>query len=210
MGTFKQNLTGHRFGRLVVVEKSGHDKFNQFLWKCRCDCGKEITTTTNRLNMGKTRSCGCLKAEVNISHGMCYTRINSIYRKMKERCFWRKSPRYGDYGGRGITVCNEWLGENGFLNFYNWAISNGYSDNLTLDRMDNNGNYEPSNCRWVDEITQMNNMRNNHLLTYNGETHTVAEWARIMDMPYQRLLSRINKLHWSVERALTEGVNGYR
>lgn len=206
-----KDLKGQRFGRLIVLERIGLDKFKQNIWKCRCDCGNEVTERANQLLSGKVRSCGCLKSEGNNTrHGMCYTRLNSIYRKMKERCLQVNNPRYEDYGGRGIKVCDEWLGKNGFENFYKWAMENGYREDLTIDRIDNSGNYEPSNCRWADDITQMNNMRSNHLLTYNGETHTVAEWARIMDMPYQRLLSRINKLHWSVERALTEGVNGFK
>lgn len=208
--TTKPNLKGRRFGRLLVLKEAGENKHKQVLWKCKCDCGKETEVITANLLSGKCQSCGCFREYNHKIHGMCYTRLNSIYRKMKERCLQVSNPRYKDYGGRGISVCDEWLGKDGFINFYNWAIENGYREDLTIDRIDVNGNYEPSNCRWADRITQGNNTRFNHWLTYNGETHTVAEWARIMDMPYGRLLSRINVLHWSVERALTEGVNGFR
>src|SRR5699024_1643536 len=138
---------------------------------------------------------------------MCYSRINSIYRKMKERCLQENNARFSDYGGRGISICEEWLGNNGFMNFYKWAMANGYADNLSIDRINNDGNYEPSNCRWVEARVQANNVRSNHLITYQNETHTIAEWSRIRGIPYQRLLQRINKLRWDVERALMEGMN---
>lgn len=203
------DISGQKFGRLTVLREAGRDKHGQTLWICKCDCGKETTVITQRLRSGGTKSCGCLKAEGNNKkHGMCYSRINSIYRKMKERCLQENNARFSDYGGRGISICEEWLGNNGFMNFYKWAMANGYADNLSIDRINNDGNYEPSNCRWVEARVQANNVRSNHLITYQNETHTIAEWSRIRGIPYQRLLQRINKLHWDVERALMEGMNG--
>lgn len=138
----------------------------------------------------------------NIKHNMCYTRINRIYRKMKGRCLCPTNPRYKDYGGRGIKICDDWLGKDGFIHFNQWAEGNGYSEKLSLDRIDVNGNYEPSNCRWADKYTQANNTRANWYITYNEETHTVAEWSRIFNIPYETFRQRLKKLGWSFEEAV--------
>ena len=121
---------------------------------------------------------------------------------MKQRCYNENGERYKDYGGRGIRVCQEWL--DGFINFYNWAMANGYRDNLTLDRKDANGNYEPSNCRWVTYKEQANNRRNNIVLSYKGEKKTLGEWAEEVGMEYDTLHARIFIQKISVEKALTE------
>ena len=125
-------------------------------------------------------------------------RLYSIWRKMHFRCESESHVHYWNYGGRGIKVCEEW---NSFVNFCVWAMSNGYQDDLTLDRIDNDGNYEPSNCRWATEETQMNNKRTNVFLTVNGETHTVAEWGRIMNVDH-RLISKRLKRGWTAEKAI--------
>ena len=119
---------------------------------------------------------------------------------MKSRCYNKNNKDYADYGGRGITIYPEW--RNSFIAFYNWAMSNGYNEPLEIDRIDNSGNYEPSNCRWVTRKEQNNNTRHNHLITFNGETHTMKEWANIKNIPYTTLASRINILHWDIEKAL--------
>ena len=119
---------------------------------------------------------------------------------MRQRCYNPKNKRYKEYGARGVTVCEEWL--NNFEAFYEWAIANGYRDNLTIDREDANKNYEPSNCRWITAKEQANNKRNNNYITYNGETHTIAEWAEIYNIKYSTLYQRINRYGWSVDRAL--------
>lgn len=123
---------------------------------------------------------------------------------MKNRCFNQKTPRYVDYGGRGIKVCDEW--KNDFKEFYDWSISHGYSDKLTIDRINNNGNYEPSNCRWVDMFVQGNNSRHNHMIEFNCEKHSLSEWSRILGISRHNLNNRINTYGWSVERALTTPV----
>lgn len=117
-------------------------------------------------------------------------RLYIIWRAMRERCRREKNKRYKNYGGRGIRVCEEW---NDYITFKKWALANGYNDGLTIDRIDNDGNYEPSNCRWVDRASQANNKSNNHLITHNGETHTAMEWSRITGIPYRTILSRINR-----------------
>lgn len=117
-------------------------------------------------------------------------RLYRIWCAMRERCRRAANNRYNRYGGRGIKVCDEWQD---YIVFKAWAIKSGYSDGLTIDRIDNNGNYEPSNCRWADNYEQANNKRNNHLITYNGETHSAAEWARLTGIPYRTILSRLNR-----------------
>lgn len=137
------------------------------------------------------------------THGLSGTRINQIHRAMKRRCFNSHCPEYSNYGARGITVCDEWLS---FESFCNWAMANGYTDELTIDRIDNNGNYEPSNCRWVDKFVQANNTRTNHFLTYNGKTQTVAQWARELGISHKTLENRVAQ-GWSDEKALTQKLN---
>ena len=118
---------------------------------------------------------------------------------MKNRCNNQNCERYEDYGGRGIQVCDEWKDD--FKSFYDWAMNNGYEEHLTIDRINNNGNYEPGNCRWVTNIVQANNSRHNHCVTYKGETHSLSEWSRILNLPFHLLSNRINSYGWSVERA---------
>lgn len=127
-------------------------------------------------------------------------RLYSIWHNMKSRCYYRKSEKYKDYGGRGIIVCDEW--RNNFQAFYDWAMSHGYADDLTIDRKDVNGNYEPSNCRWVTQKEQHNNTRKNHYITYNGETKTAAEWARQYGIHRCVLNNRIRR-GWNFEKAIS-------
>lgn len=129
------------------------------------------------------------------------TRIYSIYKGMKDRCRYKTNDNYERYGGRGIRVCEEWLAD--YMNFYNWAINNGYKEGLTLDRIDSNKNYEPDNCRWATYKEQANNTRRNNFITYNGETHTLTEWAEKLGIKRSTLTTRIHRQHWNIEKALT-------
>lgn len=198
-----KDLTGQRFGRLAVVSISHKGEGRKYYWKCKCDCGNEVVVCGSNLKSGNTKSCGCLNIEKMIeghkTHGMFGTRIYRIWNGIIMRCENKKIPLYERYGGRGISVCNEW---HEFEIFYNWAISNGYSDNLTIDRVDYNGNYEPSNCRWVDIITQANNTRRNLYIDYNGEIHTLAEWSRILDFKYDLVKHRLYS-GWDFESAIS-------
>lgn len=134
------------------------------------------------------------------SHGYTGTRLYNTWLNIKQRCHNRKNPRFKDYGGRGIIVCKEWISS--FVSFKNWAISNGYSDNLTIDRIDNNFGYEPDNCRWITNAEQQLNRGNNRILTYNGKTQTITEWAREYHLRVKTLEGRLND-GWGIEKALT-------
>lgn len=154
-----------------------------------------------------TRSCGCLHRERVRKHGKRHTRLYSIWLNMHDRCCNINNKCYSDYGGRGITICDEWL--NDFMSFHNWAMNNGYQENLTIDRIDVNGNYEPNNCRWADMKTQNRNKRNNKNYTINGETHCLKEWCEILNLNYGKVKDRLNKSNWSIDEALElkEGSN---
>lgn len=135
----------------------------------------------------------------HLTHGLSHTRLYGIWENMKQRCYTKGNHAYGRYGGRGITVADEWLD---FVKFYAWAIDSGYKDGLTIERIDVNGGYCPENCTWIPHGDQAKNTTRNIFLEYNGRRETVAEWSRITGIPYPRLIWRINK-GWSVERALT-------
>lgn len=169
----KINMIGKKFGKLTIIaERKERNRHGQLVYKCQCDCGNVINAIGFSLRYGHTKSCGCLKGE---KHGKSYTRLYHIFKGMKERCYNINTKHYKIYGGRGITICDEWLDK--FMNFYNWAIDNGYKKGLTIDRIDVNGNYEPNNCRWVDQKIQANNRRSNVYLTYNGKTQTITRWS---------------------------------
>lgn len=182
------DLTDKKFGNLIVIKRLNYSKLGHtYLWECKCDCGNTTIVRGTNLKSGHTISCGCKKGK--IIHNKWRTRLYRIYANMKQRCNNPKNIWYKNYGARGITICDEWL--NDFMNFYNWAQANGYKENLTLDRINVNGNYEPNNCRWADRVVQQNNMRTNRHITYNNETHTVAEWARILNVPSKFLFDRL-------------------
>ena len=197
------DLTGQKFGKLMVIKRVENAKDKQAQWLCQCECGNTKIVKAISLRKGNTRSCGCLAKP----HGLRYTRLYGTWKSIKQRCCNPNSKQYKGYGGRGIKLCQEWVN---FKSFYDWAMDNGYDENApkgkcTLDRIDNNGNYEPSNCRFVTEKVQANNRRDNHFLTFNNETHTVKQWAEIMGITYETLFSRLNR-NWSIERALTTPV----
>ena len=195
------DLSGKKFGKLTVIKlaKTPSGQAGAY-WECRCDCGNKKIVRAATLKNGDTKSCGCAKFSGVTNHGLYKTRLHTIWLLMRDRCLNKNSTNYKRYGGRGISVCEEW---NEFKPFYDWAMANGYKDGLSIDRIDNNGDYCPSNCRWATRVEQANNTRRNRWIEYNGETHTLAEWGRLYNIPYDKLWSRLS-YGWSLERALCE------
>lgn len=203
------DLTGEKFGRLVVIERA-ENQGKQTKWLCKCDCGNTVAVMGSRLRGNITHSCGCIQKEVtrnrSFKHGGSTSKLRSVWAKMISRCYRKGDKEYPRYGERGIKVCEEWKE---YGNFYKWAISAGYDEDAkrgvcTLDRIDNNGNYSPENCRFTTMKRQSNNRRDNQILEFDGEMHTVSEWAEIKGIKIGTLWKRVNKLGWSIEQALTE------
>ena len=192
------DLKGVRFAHLVVTERSGADKHGHVMWLCQCDCGKQKVVKGHKLLSGDYKSCGCMHHKYG--HGQSDSRLYHIWRTMKARCVDTNSHKYHAYGGRGITICYEWL--NSFESFYDWAMANGYREDLSIDRIDNDDNYEPSNCRWESAKEQANNTRANRNIEYNGESHTLAEWADIKGLTKSALHHRLSR-GWSISDALS-------
>lgn len=186
------DLLGQRFGRLTVIEETSQRANGSILWKCRCDCGNTVLVRSNHLRRGGVLSCGCFNKEKGVTHGDTHTHLYATWRSLKDRCNNPNHPQYKDYGGRGIKVCDEWNGN--YEAYREWSLLNGYADtkrgDCTIDRIDVNGNYEPSNCRWVDMKAQCRNRRNNVVIECDGESHCLSEWAEMLGEPYQKLVSR--------------------
>lgn len=191
------NLIGQQFGRLTVIGMDDRNTRKTY-WICQCSCGNMKSVRSDSLIRGAIKSCGCLKKETdainlvkNHSHKMSGSRLYGIWQGMKGRCDNPHNARYDRYGGRGIVVCDEW--RNSFENFYNWAIQNGYSDELTIDRKDNDGNYEPGNCRWSSNQEQCNNRCTNVKITIGNATKTLTEWCVIFELDIYTINARYNR-----------------
>ena len=198
MGKFI-DLTGQRFGRLVVSMLVKSENYNR-IWRCTCDCGNVCEATTTHLRKGCTRSCGCLMLEksvsANLTHGMTKSRTYNTWANMLQRCINPTSTSYINYGKRGISVCNRW---HSFIKFLEDMGERPVG--MSLDRIDSQGNYEPSNCKWATRKEQANNTRSNCCIEYNGEVKTVSQWADAANIKYSTLYSRLIK-GWSIEKAL--------
>lgn len=201
-----RNLAGQRFGRLAVVSEVGRNKRCYVLWKCICDCGNDFTTASVYLLSGVTKSCGCLASEIvskrMFKHGMSNEKLYSVWANMLGRCNNPNDHAYTNYGGRGIQVCAEW---HDFIPFIDWTTNNGYAEGLEIDRIDNDGWYSPSNCRFVTAKQNLRNTRSNKHVTYDGKTMIIAEWAECLGMPHWILSSRLRN-GWSVQDAFTKSV----
>lgn len=213
------NLVRHTVGRLTVIEQA-EDKIlpsgrRITMWKCKCECGKIKNIDAQSLRKGSTKSCGCLHNELSAirlkkiaeKHGKSETRLYNMWSSMKARCYNTNRKSYNRYGGRGITICDEWF--NDFQTFYDWSIANGYDGKApkgqcTLDRIDNNKGYSPENCRWVDVKIQANNTSRNHLIEYKGKKQSLTQWATELGISRKVLEDRINKMNWDIERAFTQ------
>ncbi|MBS4171915.1 hypothetical protein [Bacillus sp. FJAT-49736] len=186
------DLTGQKFGRLTVVRRDTSSN-KTFLWVCKCECGNVKTVRSFDLRDGKVKSCGCLHAEKvrtnTRTHGKRNTLIYHIWCSIKGRCFRTTCKDFPNYGGRGITMCDSW--RNDFMSFYEWSMSNGYKEGLSIDRINNDGNYEPSNCRWVTQAKQSRNKSNNRFITIDGMTKTLADWCKFYKVHISTAHSRI-------------------
>lgn len=194
-----QNLKGKQFGRLTVLERSNdtYDKSGRryITWKCLCTCGNITYVTTNNLH-GKTTSCGCYLKEVagkqTLKHGYRKTRLYRIYNGMKQRCNNPNRSGYENYGGRGISVCDEWNKPDGLKAFAEWALANGYEDGFSLERKDVNGNYEPNNCCWIPFKLQAKNTRRTVRVVFNNKTMIMSDFAKLIKVDH-RVVSRALK-----------------
>lgn len=200
-----KDLTGLKFGRLTVLgidDKPGYKTY----WNCQCECGNVKSVRSDSLQCGAIKSCGCLKAEydkINLAHTQCKetmrrrgykstgTRLYNIWSGIKKRCLNERDASYDRYGGRGITVCDEW--KNSFEAFHDWALSHGYADDLTIDRIDNSGDYCPENCRWATTETQCRNRRSNIIIKIGNSSRTLKEWCEIFDVDYQNANARYHR-----------------
>lgn len=210
----KLDLLNQRFGKLVVVAPS-KPKNNETMWECKCDCGNITIVSTSNLRANRILSCGCLKLqrllERSTTHNQRHTHLYEVWKSLRQRCNNPKHASYYNYGGRGIAVCDEW--NKSFQAFYDWSYANGYSTEnqkdeklkLTIDRINNDGNYEPSNCRWVDRKTQARNMRTTKFITFKGQTKSIPEWCELYGINRNSFDVRI-KCGWSIEDALTKPI----
>ena len=212
-----EDLTGRTFGNWVVicpvgVREIGKDKVKKMFWLCECQCDAKTRREipTDSLKSGNSKSCGCLKIKATVErstiHGFARrgkngSSIYHVWHEMKERCINKNNNSYSRYGGRGITVCDEW--KDSFITFKDWAFSNGYEIGLSIDRIDNNGNYEPSNCRWTDAKTQANNKRCCRIVEINGEKKNIAQWCEIYGICPSIVYSRIDSYGWDSIKAIT-------
>ena len=208
MGKF-EDLTGKTFNRLTVIKRTEVEK-KEVYYLCKCTCGNEKIIRGKDLKYNKIKSCGCLNKEKtterNTKHSLRHTRIYRIWLLMKNRCLNSKYHLFKNYGRRGITICDEW--KNDFVKFYNWSMANGYKDDLTIDRINVNGNYEPSNCRWATKLQQQRNTTRLRKITYKNETHCISEWAEILGLEYNTLYHRfrINNYSEDVLKRVIENV----
>ena len=202
-----RDITGLKFGRLTAIALH-HIKEDttckRHFWAFKCDCGKECIIAKHAVTSSHTQSCGCLHKEItsqkNGTHHLANTSIYNVYLTIKARCFNSSNKSFKDYGGRGITVCDEW--KNDFKAFYDWAMANGYKEGLSIDRIDVNGNYEPDNCRWSNRKVQARNKRNNHLIEFHNEIKCLMEWCEIYKINRKTVKNRLER-GWKLGEALT-------
>lgn len=201
------NLVGKRFGRLIVIEKAENNRWGQIQWLCLCDCGQEAVVRGCYLVSNHTKSCGCLQKEArvqsSVKHGHYKNRKQSKTYKawsgIIQRCNNPRNGRYHRYGKRGITVCKRWVEFKNFLE----DMGKKPTDKHSIDRVNNNGNYCKSNCKWSLPKEQARNRKTNRMITYKGKTQCLVAWAEEIGIHHQTLLNRIVKLNWPIEKALT-------
>lgn len=199
-----ESIIGKRFGRLIV-EKLAFIKNKNTYWVCKCDCGNYKTVYRGGLTSGDIISCGCYreeyKHEFGKKHNMSKTKLYQRWSAMIQRCNNPKNDRYINYGGRGIKVCEEWMDSS---NFIKWALDNGYRDDLSLERKNVNGNYEPNNCEFIPLKQQYENKTNSNLITFNGKTQTLSSWAKELGINRETLRYRIFIAKWNIKEAFSK------
>lgn len=197
-----KDISGQRFGKLTAISYCGTDKHGRAKWLCQCDCGNEYIGVATLLRQGGVNSCGCLYRK----HDSSNSRLYAVWCSMKGRCSQPSNSSYPNYGGRGISVCEEWSGEEGFINFKKWAFENGYDETKdgneqSIDRIDVNGNYCPENCKWSTREEQQCNKRSNRILCVDGKEMTITQWAKLSGVRYTVIESRI-KAGWELKDAI--------
>ena len=206
-----KDITNQKFGKLTVIKRGENTPKGLATWICQCDCGNIVNVRGSDLRKGHTKSCGCASrnffAKVIFKHGFCGTRLHKIWWNIQDRCYNPKVPNYYLYGGRGVKMCQEWLDD--FLDFRNWAMANGYDDTLTIDRIDVNGNYEPSNCRWITYKAQNRNKRTNRIIKYDNKEMCLSDWAKELNVDRKTLSDRLKK-GWSIQKAFSTPVKKYK
>ena len=196
----KKQYYGSRFGRLTAIEPCGKDKHRNVIWRCVCDCGEEVFITATALR--KTKSCGCLTKDTtrerNTTHGMANTRLYKVWASIKQRCTNPHNKRFADYGGRGICIAPEWTD---FEPFMVWAVAHGYEAGRQIDRIDNNGDYAPDNCRFVSPKANQRNKRDNHFLDFADRHITISEWGELIGLSPKTIWERLAR-GWDTPAAL--------
>lgn len=199
------DITGQKFGRLTAVKLASRNKHNKECWLFKCDCGKEKTIEKSMVRTGHSKSCGCLALEIRkivaTTHGKNNTREHRIWLGIKKRCLNKKHTTYQNYGARGIKICDRWL--NSFENFL-LDMGNCPSNTHSIDRIDNNGNYEPNNCRWATRKEQNNNNRRNRLFQYEGSQYTLSQLCEKLNVKYHLIYDRLYVLNWTLEEAICQ------
>lgn len=198
-----QDFVGQSFGRLVVINYQGKSTYDDHLWLCRCICGNTRAVSMQSLKRGYSSSCGCLKKELiskrSKKHSMTKTKIYKCWQNMKNRCLDPSNIGYKDYGGRGITICDRWL-----LSFENFYADMGLPPNAdySIERVDNDGPYTQDNCVWAPRLRQNRNSRHNRLVTINGITKCISEWAEETGIPANVVYARLHRGGWTEEEAI--------
>lgn len=198
-----KNEIGNNYGRLNVLSR-GSSTNNHAYWNCICECGNLTTVRGADLRNNKIRSCGCLKNETTSKifkkHGLSNHKLYDVWTKIKSRCYNKNDKDYKNYGGRRIKVCDEWM--NDFMSFYNWSLSSGYIDKLTIERIDVNNDYKPSNCKFIPNCEQSLNWRRSLKFTYKGETKDIRYFSNKYNINYYALRARLTQYKWDINKAI--------
>ena len=198
------DVTGQKFNRLTVIGRDKSSSSRKTKWVCKCDCGNMTIVDSYSLRNGTIKSCGCWRVDRSTTHHQTKTRLYNIWTAMRNRCYDTNHKQFKNYGGRGISVCEEWkTAGGGFERFWQWSLENGYAYNLTIDRINNVGNYCPDNCRWITHKKQQNNRTNNRYITSKGETKTISEWSEEYGIRFPILKHRLDVLNLPLEVAIS-------